>query len=148
MTDDKEAKKIPLNEIQILPPDIDPSALIQYSLQATRQGTGTVSELAKVVVNKTLETDRAIHSALIHHEHMKILITVHEYNKTIELIEYLQQAGKINTSLADLTINHLVDLLQISLPLLLKPRKMRKHQDITIYQRPDDELYNSSNAFI
>ena len=41
-----------------------------------------------------------------------------------------------------------IDLLQISLPLLLKPRKMRKHQDITIYQRPDDELYNSSNAFI
>ena len=41
-----------------------------------------------------------------------------------------------------------LDLLQISLPLLLKPRKMRKHQDITIYQRPDDELYNSSNAFI
>lgn len=109
MTDDKEAKKIPLNEIQILPPDIDPSALIQYSLQATRQGTGTVSELAKVVVNKTLETDRAIHSALIQHEHMKILITVHEYNKTIELIEYLQQAGKINKKLADLTINHLVN---------------------------------------
>ncbi len=109
MTDDKEAKKISLDKIQILPPDIDPSVLIQHSLQAARQGTGTVSELANIVLNKTLETDRYIDSALIKHKTKKILITAYEYNKTIEFIEYWQQVGNFNKDLADLTKNHLIN---------------------------------------
>ena len=60
---------------------------------------------------------------------------------------FLSVAG-LNWQSAPVKQSDILDLLQISLPLLLKPRKMRKHQDITIYQRPDDELYNSSNAFI
>lgn len=109
MADDKEARKIPLNEIEIISPNIDPSDLVQYSLQATRQGTGTVSELAKVVVNKALATDLDIHLARVKHGHTKILITLREYNTTIRIIEHCRQAGQINKDLADLTIKHLIN---------------------------------------
>lgn len=109
MTDDQEVKKIPLDRIQIIPDNTDPSALIYHSLQATRQGTGTVSELAKIILNKTLETDFHIHVAMLRHNHEKTLVTLYQYNNTIGVIEFYRAKGQIHNDLADLTIKHLTN---------------------------------------
>lgn len=115
MTDDQEAKKIPLDKIQIIPDNTDPSALIQYSMQATRQGSGTVSELAKIVLNKVLETDFDIHVAIVTHNQKKILTTLQQYNYTVRIIEFYLEKGQINKDLAAVTINHLINSYEINL---------------------------------
>ncbi len=109
MIDDKEAKKISSDKIQIIPCNTNPSALIHQSLQVTRQGSGTVSELAKIILNKTLETDFDTHVAIVTHNQKKILVTLQQYNTTINIIKFYQEEGQIDKDLGDLTIKHLIN---------------------------------------
>lgn len=115
MSNHEKVKIIPSDKIEIIPHTSETEQLIRYALHTSRTGAGTAGDLAKLFTSRALATDLDIYIERVRHRNQKILMTLSEYNNSVQIIKRCQRNGQIDYELAEVTIHHLRDAYQSTL---------------------------------